>query len=116
MFSRLYRGVRSVAAWALAPSDVEAIKQSVRITIRAIILAMNWVVLIGIALLLNTALEYALNVANAPEIVRNLLSPMLWMTLVTLVVAITVTSVVDVINLAKVGLKSPDEPKDGTQR
>ena len=116
MFSRLYRGVRSVAAWALDPSDVEAIKRSVKITIRAVILAINWVVLIGIALLLNTALEYALNVANAPEIVRNLLSPMLWMTLVTLVVAITITSVVDVINLAKVGLKSPDERKDGTQR
>ena len=116
MFSRLYRGVRSVATWALDPSDVEAIKQSVKITIRAIILAINWVVLIGITLFLNTVLEYAMNVANAPDVVRNLLSPMLWMTLVTLVVAITITSVVDVINLAKAGLKNPDERKDGTQR
>ena len=103
MFSRLYGGVRSVATWALAPSDVEAIKQSVRITIRALILAMNWAVLIGIALFLNTALEYALKVTNAPEAVRSLLSPMSWGVLVIIGAAMTITSLIDVLRLIKVG-------------
>ena len=103
MFSRLYRGVRNVATWALDPSDVEAIKQSVRITMRAVILAVNWAVLIGIALFLNTALEYALNVTNAPDTVRSLLSPMSWGVLVIIGAAVTITSLIDVLRIMKIG-------------
>ena len=69
---------------------------------------------IGIAL--DFALEYTLEAVNAPDFIRNLLSPMAWIALVVLGVAITITSIGDAVNLAKVGLKNSYEPKNGNQR
>ena len=107
-----------MAAWALRPSDVEAIRRSVRIAIlgivfsavgailiavRAIMLAIIWAILIGIALFLNSALEYALTATNAPQSVRNLLEPMDWGVLVVIGLAVTLNTFRDVVNLLKIG-------------
>lgn len=103
MFNKLIRGVRDLAAWALRPSDVEAIRQSVRIVILGIVFAAVSVVLIAIALFLNLALEYALNVTNAPEFVKDLLDPMDWGVLVVIGLAVTLNSLRGVFNLLRIG-------------
>ena len=70
----------------------------------------------AIGIVLDFALEYTLEAVNAPDFIRNLLSPMAWIVLVVLGVAITITSIGDAVNLAKVGLKNSCEPKNGNQR
>ncbi len=70
----------------------------------------------AIGIVLDFALEYTLEAVNAPDFIRNLLSPMPWIALVVLGVAITITSIGDAVNLAKVGLKNSYEPKNGNQR
>lgn len=104
----------------LYPSTIEFIKRRfnavIRVVICAAILAIGWIALMGIGIALNFALEYTLEAVGAPDFIRSLSSPMLWLVLVALGIAITATSIVDIINLTKVGLKNPDERKDGTHR
>ena len=104
----------------LYPSTIEFIKRRfnavVRVVVCAAILAIGWIALMAIGIALNFALEYALEAVDAPGFIRSLLSPMLWLVLVALGIAITATSITDIINLTKVGLKNLDERKDETQR
>ena len=104
----------------LYPSTIEFIKRRFNATALiaacAAILAVGWIVLLAIGIILNFALEYTLEAVGAPDFIRSLISLMLWVALVLLGLAITITSVSDAINLAMVGLKNPFEPKDGTQR
>ena len=104
----------------LYPSTIEFIKRRanavVRVVICAAILAVGWIALMGIGIALNFALEYTLEAVDAPGLIRGLLSLMLWVALVVLGLAITISSVSDAINLAMASLKNPFEPKDGTQR
>ena len=104
----------------LYPSTIEFIKRRANavalIAACAAILAVGWIVLLAIGIILNFALEYTLEAINAPDYIRDLLSPMPWIALVALATSMTITSVVDAVNLTKVGLKNPDERKDGTQR
>ena len=103
MFSRLYRGVRSVAAWALEPSDIEVVKRCIRLVVRAVAVAISWIALMGIGIVLNKALEYTLTTVNAPETARDLLSPMSWGMPLAIGFAITITSIRDIIGLTMVG-------------
>ena len=104
----------------LYPSTTEFIKRRfnevVRVVVCAAILAIGWIALLAIGIVLNFALEYALEAVDAPDLIRSLLSLMLWVTLVVLGLAITITSVSEAIDLARSGLKNPFEQKDGTQR
>ena len=104
----------------LYPSTIEFIKRRfnavIRVVICAAILAIGWIALMGIGIALNFALEYTLEAVGAHDFIRSLISLMLWVALVLLGLAITITSVSDAINLAMVGLKNPFDPKDGTQR
>ena len=104
----------------LYPSTIKFIKRRFNATALivtcAAILAVGWIVLFAIGIILNFALEYTLEAISAPDYIRDLLSPTPWIALVALATSMTITSVVDSINLTKVGLKNPDERKDETQR
>ena len=104
----------------LYPSTIEFIKRRFNATALiaacAAILAVGWIVLLAIGIILNFALEYTLEAISAPTYIRNLLSPMPWIALVALATSMTITSVVDAINLTKVGLQNPDERKDETHQ
>ena len=104
----------------LYPSTREFINRRfnevVRVVVCAAILAIGWIALMAIAVVLDFALKYTLEAVDAPDFIRSLFSLMLWITLVVLGLAITITSVSEAINLARSGLKNPFKPKDGTQR
>ena len=104
----------------LYPSTIEFIKRCfnavVGVVVCAAIIAIGWIALMAIAVVLDFALEYALEAVDAPDFIRSLFSLMLWITLVVLGLAITITSVSDAINLARASLKNPFKPKDGSQR
>ena len=104
----------------LDPSTKEFIKrwfnEVVGVVGGAAIFAIGWIALMAIAVVLDFALKYTLEAMDAPDFIRSLLSLMLWITLVVLGLAITITSVREAINLAMASLKNPFKPKDGSQR
>ena len=104
----------------LYPSTTEFLKRSFNAVVDVVggaaIFAIGWITLMAIAVVLDFALKYTLEAVDAPDFIRSLFSLMLWITLVVLGLAITITSVSDAINLARASLKNLFKPKNGTQR
>ena len=104
----------------LYPSTREFINRRfnevVGVVVCAAIIAIGWIALMAIAVVIDFALKYTLEAVDAPGLIRSLLSLMLWIALVVLGLAITITSVSEAINLAMASLKNPFKPKDGSQR
>ena len=98
----------------LYPSTTQAVRLYFNIVVRAAILALIWGALLGIGTFLNWLIDVALGAFGASEKVKNVSLHVSLLYIITLGVAMTLTSLKDVWDLTRASLRksSAEEPDD----
>ena len=71
-------------------------------------IAVVWAGFVAIAIVLNFLIEYLLKAVNAPDLVKDLTSPMSYGIPIMLAFTTTLTSVIDILKLTAAGFKYSD--------
>ena len=98
----------------LYPSTVRMGKFCLNLVLRAALVALTWAGLLLIGLIFNWVIDYALEVAGAHESVKAFSSAIVLVFVFALMGAAAVTSLFDIVALAKATLKDSSE-RDRTE-
>ena len=99
---------------ALYPSTRAFIGRCYNIVSRAIVIVIAWAVFVAIAVVSNFLVEYLLNTVDAPDAIRNLLSPVSYLIPMAIAFAMALSSLFDIFKLTAAGLKPSDDNEAGS--